>query len=77
MKSKLCAAYNIGCYGNYELVFLVRVQFDYKNGYDQILIMVCLVAATTVTLESSDSGASSVEDSAMDTDRYPAHLCIV
>ena len=32
--------------------------------------MVYLVAATIVTLESSDSGASSVEDSAMDTGKY-------
>ena len=30
-------------------------------------------AATTVTLESSDSGASSVEDSAMDTGKCTMH----
>ena len=35
--------------------------------------MIYLVAATTVTLESSDSGASSVEDSAMDTGKCSMH----
>ena len=35
--------------------------------------MVFLVAAATVTLESSDSGASSVEDSAMDTGKCSMH----
>ena len=35
--------------------------------------MVYLLSATTVTLESSDSDASSVEDSAMDTGKYSMH----
>ena len=35
--------------------------------------MVYLVAATTVTIESSDSGASSVEDSAMDMGNCSMH----
>ena len=35
--------------------------------------MVYLVAATTVTLESSDSVASSVEESAMDTGKCSMH----
>ena len=35
--------------------------------------MVYLVAATTVTLGISDSGASSVEDLAMDTGRCRMH----
>ena len=39
----------------------------------RILIMVYLLAATTVTLESSDSDASSVEDSVMDTGKYSMH----
>ena len=38
-----------------------------------MLIIIYLVAATIVTLESSDSGASSVEDSAMDTGMYSMH----
>ena len=35
--------------------------------------MVYLVAATTVTLESSNSGASSVEDPSMDTGKCSRH----
>ena len=35
--------------------------------------MVYLVVTTTVALESSDSGASSVEDSAMDTGKCSMH----
>ena len=35
--------------------------------------MVYLVAATTVTLESIDFGASSVEDSAMDASNCSMH----
>ena len=38
-----------------------------------MLIMVYLVAAPTVTLESSDSGASSVEDSAINTGKCSLH----
>ena len=37
------------------------------------MIMVYLVGATPVTLESSDSGASNVEDSAMDTGKCSMH----
>ena len=39
----------------------------------RILIMVYLVAATTITLESGDSGAYSIEDSAMDTGNCSMH----
>ena len=35
--------------------------------------MVYVVATTTVTLENSDSGASSVEDSAMDVGKCSMH----
>ena len=42
----------------------------------RILIMVYLVAVTTVTLESSDSGASSVEDSAMDVGSVACTLIV-
>ena len=38
--------------------------------------MVYNVAATTVTLESSDSGSSSVEDSVMDTGKVACTLIV-
>ena len=38
--------------------------------------MVYLIAATIVTLESSDSGASKVEDSAMVTGKCSMHTIV-
>ena len=39
---------NVDCYGNYELAFQVKVQFDYKNGGEKVNGLTAISAFPTV-----------------------------